>query len=299
MKILIFGLGGIGGFLGSYLVETSAEVTFIARGKRLEHLKKEGLVLKSKVKNFYQKKINVKETLEPEDEYDFILSTVKLYDFDNFISQIQALKKKNFIILPFQNGTYSEEKIISKFGLDKVSGSVAQISSYINTEQEIIHVGKLATFLIGSLNQMNSKRIKEFCSFCISAGLDFRYKDNILTKIWEKFIFLSAYSGMTTMYDKTIGEIFEKKILRRKFIAAMREAQILAEKLDIEFKDDPIDFWLKKIENMPYEMTSSMHEDSKKNKKLEIQWLSGSILKNCKKLNLNCELHKEFVEKII
>ena len=62
----------------------------------------------------------------------------------------------------------------------------------------------------------------------------------------------------------------------------MREAQILAEKLDIEFKDDPIDFWLKKIENMPYEMTSSMHEDSKKNKKLEIQWLSGSILKNCK-----------------
>ena len=41
MKILIFGVGGIGGFLGSYLVETSAEVTFIARGKRLEHLKKD------------------------------------------------------------------------------------------------------------------------------------------------------------------------------------------------------------------------------------------------------------------
>ena len=90
---------------------------------------------------------------------------MKLYDFDNFISQIQALKKKNFIILPFQNGTYSEEKIISKFGLDKVSGSVAQISSYINKEQEIIHVGKLATFFIGSLNQSNAKKIKSFAPF--------------------------------------------------------------------------------------------------------------------------------------
>ena len=298
MKILIFGVGGIGGFLGSYLLKTSAEITFIARGKRLEYLEKKGLILKSKIKNIYQKRINVKERVDPEDEYDFILSTVKLYDFDHFISQIQTLKKKDFIILPFQNGTYSEEKIIKKFGTDKVSGSVAQISSYINMEQEIIHVGKLATFFIGSLNKKNSKRIKEFCSFCISSGLDFRYKENILNKIWEKFIFLSAYSGMTTMCDKTIGEIFENKILKEKFIAAMKETQILAEKLNIEFKDDPIKFWLDKIENMPYKMTSSMHEDYKKKKKLEIQWLSGSIVKNCKKLNLDCKLHQEFVEKI-
>mgnify|MGYP001231715937 CR=1 FL=1 len=298
MKILIFGVGGIGGFLGSYLLETGAEITFIARGKRLQYLEKEGLILESKIKNIYQKRINVKETVEPNDEYDFILSTVKLYDFDNFISQIQTLKKKDFIVLPFQNGTYSEEKIINKFGIDKVSGSVAQISSYINMEQKIIHVGKLATFLTGSLNQKNSKRIREFCSLCISVGLDFRYKENILNKIWEKFIFLSAYSGMTTMYNKTIGEIFENKILKEKFITAMKETQILAEKLNIEFKDDPINFWLDKIENMPYKMTSSMHEDSKKKKKLEIQWLSGSIVRNCKKLNLKCKLHKEFVEKI-
>ena len=46
MKILIFGVGGIGGFLGSYLLKTSAEITFIARGKRLEYLEKKGLILK-------------------------------------------------------------------------------------------------------------------------------------------------------------------------------------------------------------------------------------------------------------
>ena len=104
-----------------------------------------------------------------------------------------------------------------------------------------------------------------------------------MKKVWQKFIFLSAYSGMTTMFNKTIGQIFENKVLKLKFITAMREAQILAEQKKICFKEDPIEFWLKKINSMPFEMTSSMHEDSKKNKKLELQWLSGFVVEQCKK----------------
>ena len=298
MKILVYGVGGIGGFLGSYLVQTDAEITFIARGERLKYLKNNGLILNSKIKNLTHKNINVKEHISPEDEYDFILSTVKLYDFDEFVTQIKALRKKNFIILPFQNGIYSEQKIIDELGIDKVCGSVAQISSYIKDNQTVIHVGQLATFFIGSLNNQNIERIKDFCELCVLSGLDFRYKDNILKNIWEKFIFLSAYSGMTTMYNKTIGEIFEDEVLKVKFIKAMEETLMLAEYFEISFKDNPIEFWLEKIRNMPYKMTSSMHEDHKKNKKLEIKWLSGFIFKSCKEFNLECNIHKEFLDKI-
>ena len=54
----------------------------------------------------------------------------------------------------------------------------------------------------------------------------------------------------------------------------MQETLNLATFYNIQFKQDPINFWLEKIENMPHEMTSSMHEDYKRNKKLELQWLS-------------------------
>ena len=37
MKILVIGVGGIGGFIGSYLVNKNYDVTFIARKKRLNH----------------------------------------------------------------------------------------------------------------------------------------------------------------------------------------------------------------------------------------------------------------------
>ena len=35
MKILVIGVGGIGGFIGSYLVNNNYDVTFIARKKDL------------------------------------------------------------------------------------------------------------------------------------------------------------------------------------------------------------------------------------------------------------------------
>ena len=35
MKILVIGVGGIGGFIGSYLVSNNYDVTFIARKKGL------------------------------------------------------------------------------------------------------------------------------------------------------------------------------------------------------------------------------------------------------------------------
>ena len=46
---------------------------------------------------------------------------------------------------------------------------------------------------------------------------------------------------------------------------------------------------------MPHEMTSSMHEDYKRNKKLELQWLSGSVVDKSKDAGINCKIHKTIV----
>ena len=47
----------------------------------------------------------------PKTNFDIIISTVKLYDFDHFVSELNNLDNlDNKIILPFQNGIYSEQK---------------------------------------------------------------------------------------------------------------------------------------------------------------------------------------------
>ena len=51
MKVLIYGVGGVGGFIGSFLEKTDLEVSYIARGKRYEFLKNKGLILNSQIEN--------------------------------------------------------------------------------------------------------------------------------------------------------------------------------------------------------------------------------------------------------
>ena len=59
---------------------------------------------------------------------------------------------ENFILLPFQNGIYAEEKIKEVWNINNTTGAVAQISAFVDKNQHIKHVGKLATFLVGGYN---------------------------------------------------------------------------------------------------------------------------------------------------
>ncbi len=298
MKILIFGVGGVGGYLGSKLETTDLDISYVARGKRFDFLKKNGLLVHSANGNINIKKIKVFKKIPEKERYDIIISTVKLYDFDNFIYELKSKIVEGSIILPFQNGIYSEQKIIDEFGEKNCYGAVAQISAYVDEKQSIIHKGKLATFFVGHLKNTFTNRLEFFSETCRGVGLDLLYKKNIQEKIWEKFIFLSAYSGITTLTKKSIGEIFETKSLKKDFINAMLETYNLSQFFNVKFRLNPVDYWLSKIKNMPYDMTSSMYVDFKNKKKLELRWLSGFIVEQSERFGTSCIVHKKILDGI-
>ena len=298
MKILVIGLGGVGGYIGSCLEKSNFKTTYLCRGNRLSFIKKNGLIINSmnEKKKFFN--LDVRDYLTTSESFDIIINTVKLYDFDSVLNEILQKIKKNFIFLPFQNGIYSEEKIKEILGLKDTYGAVAQISSVVNHDQEIDHIGKLATFFVGRYDQKYDKKLDVFCQECQKIDFDIRFKKNIKEKIWDKFIFLSAYSGITTLTEKTIGEIFETPELKKKFIDAMHETYKLSKSYGINFQNDPVQNWLKKIDKMPSEMTSSMFYDFKKKKKLELRWLSGSIVNFSKEKKVDCPTHREILNGI-
>ncbi len=296
MKVLVYGVGGVGGFIGCFLEKTNYEITYVTRGERYNFMRNEGLILNSKIENLKFKKLKIINELNKGEHFDIIIITVKLYDFDNVLKEIKQKVVGDYIILPFQNGIYAEEKIKNLLGIEKTFGAVAQISAYIDKNQTIQHVGKLATFFVGKYDGGNNDFLESFCQNAQKYNLSIIYKNNIKEKIWEKFIFLSAYSGMTTLTEKTIGQIFEKKSLKDKFLGAMNEAFLLSKKFNVKFKRDPLAFWIEKINSMP--MTSSMYLDFKSKKRLELEWLSGSILNLGNSMNIESRITSEIVSGI-
>ena len=77
--------------------------------------------------------------------------------------------------------------------------------------------------------------LNKFCEISKKSGLDIEYKSNIKEKIWEKFIFLSAYSGITTLTKKSIGEIFDSTALKENFVNAMIETYNLSKFFNVKF----------------------------------------------------------------
>ena len=57
----------------------------------------------------------------------------------------------------------------------------------------------------------------------------------------------------------------------------MIETYNLSKNFEVNFKVDPVEYWLHKIKKMPYDMTSSMYIDYINGRKLELEWLSDLL----------------------
>ena len=142
-------------------------------------MRDEGLILNSKIENLKFKKLKIINELNKGEHFDIIIITVKLYDFDNVLKEIKQKVVGDYIILPFQNGIYAEEKIKNLLGVEKTFGAVAQISAYIDKNQTIQHVGKLATFFVGKYDGGSNDFLESFCQNVQKCNLSIIYKNNI------------------------------------------------------------------------------------------------------------------------
>lgn len=97
-RILIFGAGVIGSMYAIKLIEAGFDVTLFARSNRFKSLRENGLQYKEKgtVKSL---QVNVIDTLDNDDVYDFIFVTVR---YDRSESALLALKEnqsKNIVTM--------------------------------------------------------------------------------------------------------------------------------------------------------------------------------------------------------
>ena len=91
MKLLIFGAGVIGSLYAERLFEHGHEVTLIARGKRLEELRTNGL-------RYYRNgtihtcRIPVREVPDPDTTYDVVLVAVKEYQLRSALEALRTCR---------------------------------------------------------------------------------------------------------------------------------------------------------------------------------------------------------------
>ncbi len=100
MRILVYGAGVIGSIFAGKLAASGVDVTVLARGKRLEELQKNGIVLLIPGENKYERiPVKVIEHLAADELYDYILVVMQRTQVESVLPILSQNCSKNIVFI--------------------------------------------------------------------------------------------------------------------------------------------------------------------------------------------------------
>jgi 2-dehydropantoate 2-reductase len=279
MKIAVIGSGGIGGFYGGRLAHAGADVTFVARGKHLEAMRKQGLLIENAAQgNIHLPKVKVTDNPETIGHVDLVLIAVKLWDLESAAQAFKPIVAAHTAILSLQNGVIKDDILTRLFGNKSVMGGVAYVATQIKRPGVISQTGKLQRIVFGEYDGTQSKRAQALLDLALKAELQAELSTDIRRTLWEKYTFLVGLSGTTTTMRQTIGPIRDNPQTRTFLHDMMKEVVAVGRAHGVSLPDNFADQQLAFTDTFPAETTSSMHHDIEGGKPLEVEWLSGGVV---------------------
>jgi len=286
MRIAVMGAGGVGGYFGAKLAKAGHEVAFIARGRHLAAMRERGLTVRSGSGEIQVEAPTVSDEPASLGAFDIVLFAVKLWDTESAAEAIRPLLTGGGLVIPFQNGVESIERIGAVVGTSHAMGGVAYIAATIAEPGVIAHTGQMARLRFGAVLREQEGAARSFLEVCMGAGIHAEQVADIRRALWEKFVFLSAMSGVTGATRQPIGVIRADPDLRAVLERAMREAVIVARARGIALPDAFVEQQLVFADGLPAEMKSSMLNDLLAGNRLEAPWLSGAVARMAKEAGL-------------
>lgn len=278
MRIAIMGSGGLGGYFGARLVQGgAADVHFVARGKHLEAMRAGGLRIEGP-QPMHVAKVSATDDPREIGVADVVMLCVKLWDTETAIEQIRPMVGPDTAIVSFQNGVLKDQYLRAAFDERQLMGGVGYVATTIGEPGVIKQTGPMQRLLFGEFDGARSARGQALLAACLAGGINAELSDNILREIWQKYVFLVALSGTTTTMRKSLGPIRSNAQTRAFFIEVMREVVAVGRAHGVSLPEDYAQVRMKFAEELPADMTASMHHDLQKGNRLEVRWLSGGVV---------------------
>jgi len=277
MRIAVMGAGGVGGYFGARLAQAGHDVAFVARGRHLAAMRERGLAVRSTLGDVHLPRPAATDDPAALAPADIVLFAVKLWDTESAAAAMRPLVAHGGVVVPFQNGVGSVERIGAIVGAERVLGGVAQIAATIAEPGVIGHTGTMARLRFGAVLPAQQPAAEALLAACTGAGIDAELVADIRRALWEKFVFLAAFSGLTSVARQPIGVLRADPDLRAALEAAMREAWTVGRAQGIALADDFIAQLMKFTDGLPAEMKSSMLNDFVAGNRLEAPWLCGAV----------------------
>ena len=303
-KICIAGVGAIGTLLATIIGQKySKNLSVLARNKRLEEIRKKGLILHS---DFYGEKnaFPAKASDNGNDLgiQDYILVCVKNYSLDSIAKSIAPCVGEKTIIAPIMNGIEACDILSKFFPSSIIVDTVIYSATKMNEDYSATQLGKYAHIFIGSKenDEIHQNSAEKLCSFLKSAGFDSRFSKSIESDIWQKFIHNCAFNSITARYLCNSGQLRKDEKCLKDLRSIYNEGFKVAKKLGIYMPEDYVEKKFIFTTTVQSESaTSSMKQDIEMGRKTEIDSLLGALIRKANQVNVDVKTIEEYYKSLI
>jgi 2-dehydropantoate 2-reductase len=279
MRICIFGVGGVGGYIGGRLAAAGNSVAFVARGVTLDALRKDGLRVESPLGDIFLP--DVEATNDPAEvgEVDAVVLGVKAWQVPEVATAALPMIGESTAILPLQNGVEAADQVAAVHGVEHTLGGMCRIVAFVIEPARIRHQEVEPFVALGELDNRRSERVERLTAAFSKAGVDAVVSPDIQSSIWQKMLFIAPVSGVGAVARVPIGELRSRPETYDLLREAMLEVKAVATARGVALADDAIDKTLRFVDGLPENVTSSMQRDIMDGRPSELEALNGAVVR--------------------
>jgi 2-dehydropantoate 2-reductase len=284
MKIGIAGTGAVGGYFGGLLKKAGNEVVFLARGKALERMQKEGLRIESEVETFTVEG-TFTDQYESFSEIDLLLFCVKSTNTTEVATNFLPFLKESCLIMTLQNGVDNEEILASIFGENRILSAATYIQAIITNAGVVKQIGMPPRLIIGALDATFAEKAVELSIIFNAANIATFTSSNVLKVKWNKLLWNVTFNPLTALIESRVGAIYEHEGLNHLAMKICKEAISVAQALGIDTETDYYETVFAQGQFAKNHQTS-MLQDKLNGKTLELESICGYIVKRGKEVRV-------------
>jgi 2-dehydropantoate 2-reductase len=186
-------------------------MTFLVRPRRAEQLRERGLRIVGPGAGADDEepvRPNLVMAGELREHADVVLLSVKATALDQAITDFAPAVGPQTVVVPFLNGMAHLAVLGKRFGEPAVFGGVVLIATQLNDEGDIVQQPNPPVSLtFGTQDGVRTARLEAVYDQLSGAGFDASISDEIIARMWQKWVFVSTVGALTSLMRGTVGDI--------------------------------------------------------------------------------------------
>ena len=289
----IIGMGALGLLYGNQIVSRlgSSGLRFIADRKRIQKYHSMEFTVNGEHRTFPMEDC---ETAAPA---DFVIVAVKYNALPEALNTMKNCVGPDTTIISVMNGISSEQMIGERYGREKVLYSIAQGMDAMKFGSSLTYT-QAGELRVGALSPEQNNRLEAMTAFFDRAGIAYTVEDDILHRLWGKFMLNVGVNQTCMSYETTYSGTLVPGEAHDTMIGAMREVIRLARAEHVNLTEQDLDSYIDLLKTLSPDGMPSMRQDSLSHRPSEVEMFSGTVREMAKKHGLATPVNDRLYKRI-